>query len=166
MQQSTQPMQVQFEQLHLDGDKYKNILKELNNRSNDIDVDDYGICEDVNYITPQDPTVDKVDMLELKVKSETDKIKKNVRKLRKILLKLNRDINEVQKSSYRYLITKRRHREVSITKREIKKDRKRTIEESRTKRQNLQTISRMTVNDLKEEKERDEYDDFDLDDLM
>jgi hypothetical protein len=49
-----QQMEFVFQELKLDGDKFKNILKAINTSVNSIDVDAYGITEDLQYVVDID----------------------------------------------------------------------------------------------------------------
>ena len=98
-------------------------------------------------------------ILELKKQTETEEVKKNVRKLRKLLLKLNRGINSVQKTSYQHLVVKRRHREFMFL---SKKEKKKTVNEARERSNKMNTINVMTKEELMKEMTNDDEDDFDL----
>ena len=124
------------------------------------------MSEDRQYVIPTNPSIGTVDILELKKERENAEVRSNVRKLRKLLLKINRGIFSVQKTSYQHLITKRRYREQTKRMNDIKEERRRTVEEARKKRAELVAVPEMTIEDVMKEmnrgQEENELDEFDL----
>ena len=123
-------------------------LKEVNRTMVNILSKKYGLKEDAEFITPLKPTKNKVRMLELKKQSETDEVHKHIRLVQKLLLKINDGVDKVQKSTYQYLMTKKRQRDNEHNEKEHKKIRKEDSLASRQRQSALNTVSDVSFVDL------------------
>ena len=117
----TEQLQKQMTEMRMQEQSTTKSLKEVNKTMVNILNKKYGLKEDLEFITPLKPTKDNVRMLELKKQKETDEVHNNIRQVQKLLLKINDGVDKVQKTSYQYLMTKKRQRDVDENEKQHKR---------------------------------------------
>ena len=153
-----------FQEMKLRADEYKSTLKKVYNDMNAMSsVNDYGLTEDPNFVVPVKVSSQTVEQYEVKKQRETSDIHNDMQKVQKLLLKINRTIHNVQRTSFKHRTCKRRHREYQLALKKQKEDRKKRIEESRKNNINVNTVSTISINDLYDND--DNIDEFDVPNL-
>ena len=86
-------IQQQMEKMVVEEKSTTDILRQINKSMNDIRTKDYGIKEDTTYVVPLKPTKKGVHILELKKDNEKEDIHRDLRKIQKLLIKVDDGIN-------------------------------------------------------------------------
>ncbi len=150
-------MQEQVQQLANDiknklslGDKYSVLMKNICKEINELSAGNYGIIHDETYITPTEVSRGSVDVQETKRKREINNIHNSLDQLTKIIKKVNREINENQNTTYRWLMLKKRNRENEEYENKVKKQKKEEHNMKTAQHENhLHSInSRVSLQDL------------------
>ena len=140
------------------------ILRQINKSMNDIRTKDYGIKEDITYVVPLKPGKNTVHILEMKKDREKEDIHRDLRKIQKLLIKVNAGITKVQMTAYQHLITKRQYKQHETEENIHKKRRREDAYESRKRQASMNTVSSVTCQELLDDmnKTDDDEDGFGL----
>ena len=93
--------------------------------------------EDKTYITPIKPSKNTVRIIKLKKDKQVQNVHRDLQRIQQLLLKVNDGIIDVQKTTYQYMITKKRNREYETDERKHKTQRKEDIQSSRDRQASL-----------------------------
>lgn len=159
----SEQQQQQMAGLVLEEKSITSSLNAINKSMGNLLNKKYGMKEDTEFIVPLKPSKEKVRMLDLKRARESDEVHANVRKVQKLLLKINEGIGTVQKTTYQYLITKKRQRDLSVDEKNHRKKRKEEVTASRLRQSALNTVSNVSLSDLQNDMERSDDDEFEVD---
>ena len=157
----SEQIQQQMEKMVVEEKSTTDILRQINKSMNDIRNKDYGIKEDITYVVPLKPTKNGVQILELKKDREKEDIHRDLRKIQKLLTKVNDGINKVQMTTYQHLITKRQYRQHETEENIHKKRRREDAHESRKRQASMNTVSSVTCQELLDDMNKTDDDDDD-----
>lgn len=95
------------------GEKYTDLLKNINRQIKELNVDSYGMVEDEYFVCPNKVELENVQSHILRTKKQKKDIHQQLHKITSLLVKLNKDIKEHQETNYKTAILKRRHTEIT-----------------------------------------------------
>jgi hypothetical protein len=144
----TDQIQQQMTDMVMSEKQTTDSLRMIDKTMNNILTTNYGMKEDKTYLVPTQTSKEGVNTLELRKHKQTDDIHKDIRRVRKLLLKINTNINTVQKTTYQHLITKKRHREYERNKDDHKKQKFKEMTSSRKRQETMNTVKQTTMYDL------------------
>lgn len=122
----------------------------------------YGFKEDDHVTVPLKPSIEGVKILEMKRDTERDDIQKNLKRVKQLLMKIHTDINNTQKTTYRFLMTKKRQRDYSDKEENHKRKRKEEAMTSRVRQTDMLSTN-TTLDDLVNEMNNEDADDEEFD---
>ena len=156
----TEQIQEQMKKLMSEGKASIHMLKMMYKTIDNLKDVNHGMKEDTTYVPPVFPTKKGIRKMEIAKEALYDNVKNDLSKIQKMFLNVNEEISEIQKLQYKIVMNKRRQREYECKSKEYKRQRKEDVLASREKKNELNKLDTVSINDLENVMYNDDSDEF------
>ena len=122
------------------GNEYNDELKKMMIMIKKMDRPSYGLAEDELFTAPFQCKREYVDRVQLQRKKEIDTIHKEIAKVKMLFLKLKRDIEDNQKTTYRLAVLKKRNIKYEDNEKSRKRQKKEQTDENNIRRAEMSLV--------------------------
>jgi len=158
---SVQGLEASLEDLTMKGLNAKEKMIVLHKYLKNMMTQQIGIKDSGDYFLPSMPTQDGVDLLSRQKDTHIQSFKDDLSKLQQRMVKATRSHAKAQEASYKYIVTKKRLRDVQVRSRTLKKRRMADRVETRKLASDVVTPTEYGLKDYNDIYNGDESDPFD-----